>query len=139
MAHTSTMQTPAHNDQPTEARLHSLQQQVASFFQSASPQQLDALEGFLTIKPTSTRLHSLQQQVASFFQSAIPLQLDALERFLTTQPVPMCETTDIIPPAEEARIRLELAQQLQSVIRQQLSDDSWRFTPLISLLFSSCR
>jgi hypothetical protein len=137
MADTSTIQTPADDDQPTSARLHSLQQQVASFFQSASPQQLDALESVLTTQPTSTRLHSLLQQVASFFQSALPQQLDALESFLTTEPVPMGETAgDIIPPAEEARIRLELAQQLQGVIREQLEQENWRFTAShLSVLF----
>jgi hypothetical protein len=80
-------------------------------------------------QPTNTRLHSLQQQVASFSQSALPQQLDALERYLTMEPIKMSETTgDIIPPAEEVQIRLELAQQLQDIIRTNFNRDDWRFT-----------
>ncbi|RMZ90281.1 hypothetical protein DV736_g2484, partial [Chaetothyriales sp. CBS 134916] len=51
MADTSTSQSPVHDSQPaTSTHMHSLQQQVAGFFPSASPQQLNALERFLTTR-----------------------------------------------------------------------------------------
>ncbi|RMZ86195.1 hypothetical protein DV737_g193, partial [Chaetothyriales sp. CBS 132003] len=49
---TSTTQTPPHESQPTVSkRLHLLQQEMALFVPSASLQQLDALESFLTTHP----------------------------------------------------------------------------------------
>ena len=36
--------------------------------------------------------------------------------------------SDIVPPAEEAKIRLELAQELQGIIRKASRQADWRFT-----------
>ncbi len=86
-------------------------------------------------QPTTARLRSLQQKVAMFFPSAVPQQLDALESFLT-KPLRMETISGIIPPAEEARIRLDLARKLQDRIREQLQTDDWKLTAChLSTLF----
>ncbi len=71
-------------------------------------------------QPANARLQLLLQGVTSFLPSALPQDLDALKSFLAS-PLRMKNiASNIIPPAEEARIRLELAQQLQGAIREQL-------------------
>lgn len=68
----------------------------------------------------------LRQGLESFWQSAPREHREAIERFLATKP-PMTNPSSVIPPAEEAQIRLDLARKLQDAIRKVNGLNSWMF------------
>jgi len=70
----------------------------------------------------------LRQKLESFWQSASPQHRQALTRFLATKPPMNATPSSVIPPTEEARIRLDLARELQNSIRKVNGVPSWKFS-----------
>ncbi|KAK0612091.1 hypothetical protein B0T14DRAFT_595599 [Immersiella caudata] len=70
----------------------------------------------------------LRQKLEYFCQSASPQDREALTRFLTTKPLMNANPNSVIPPTEEARIRLDLARQLQNSIREVNGVPGWKFS-----------
>ncbi|KAK0623805.1 hypothetical protein B0T14DRAFT_602304 [Immersiella caudata] len=72
-------------------------------------------------------LSRVREQLGLFWESALPEQQAALQRFLTTSPTVQNPNNSIIPPADEARTRLDYAKKLQEKIRKTLNNPRWRF------------
>jgi hypothetical protein len=108
-----------------------MQKDFVSFLEEASPDQRQAIKNFITTHKMS--------ELASFLAQATPQQHEAFQNFIAARPEMRAIPSgngDIIPPAEEARERLELAQQLQGVIRENFNMPGWRFTAShLSVLF----
>ncbi|KAK0655308.1 hypothetical protein B0T16DRAFT_451015 [Cercophora newfieldiana] len=70
----------------------------------------------------------LRQELESFWQSASPQDREDLTRFLATKPPMNATPSSVIPPTEEAQIRLDLARKLQNSTRELIGVPSWKFS-----------